>query len=795
MSTRASFFQSLRGKTRTGILVEGIALMGVAFVGFMLLSFALDRTLRLEIGYRAVLLLAFVVAFVRILYLRLMTPMRVSLSDEELALAVERGELDLRQALISAVQFEHDLERGGGPESEEMKRVVVDDVRRRLPQLQASKALDAQRIRRHAGMFAGALVVVLAWGLLDPGSLGLWARRNLLLSAQEWPRYTRLAFVMAVEDGAIRHAENNDLTVEVEASGVIPEQVFLNYEFNGGVSGKDVMVMTGEETEDQQGARRFLTTLPAVIEGADIWATGGDGLSERLHILLIKRPQLKHFTVVLHYPDYMKREPAPMPDTEGELQVPIGSKLMVTAEATKGLRQAFLAFGRDNKTPMVLDDSKRKISGEYHPKLSGVLALDVEDRDGLGALKPPKLFLRVVPDNVPSVDFKTEGIGSLITGKARIPGTLKVRDDYGLTDVSAHMRLTAGPEGKQIKDKDARWESITVSGVRKVKEDGTETEYVQPVVFDLIAEINKNVNNAMAPENRIQPGHLLALRFKGADNFGPGDPHVGQSEILTFRVVTESKLMEDITRRQIEQRRELVQVLNREETYKSEIEEILSPTSSNPKAHLAKLRLQALARAQRTLGNTVRGVGRSYRQILDELLNNRVVKPGVVADQRAVIQRPLESLSAEDFPSSANLVADFANTGNEDTRRLAVDYYDSIIGVLKSVLERMRRLESLAGILDRLRDVRKTEDEIARTVKKELEEQTRQIHGLPKPEKDKNPPKDTKKPDNGAPKPDNGDKPKEAKDAEDKQSSPSRPQNRNQNPAPDSRNQSEGRSR
>ncbi|MHC4514269.1 MAG: hypothetical protein ACYS5W_11275 [Planctomycetota bacterium] len=792
MSTRTSFFQSLRGKTRTGILTEGVALIGVAFAGFMLISFALDRTLRLEVGYRAVLLLLFVVGFVRLLYVRLMTPLQVDLTDEELALAVERGETDLRQALISAVQFEHDLERGGGPESAELKQVVVADVQRRLPHLHGSRALDGARIRRYAGMLTGALVVVLGWSWLDPGALGLWARRNLLLSAEEWPRYTRLNFVMVVEDGAIRHAENNDLTVEVEAAGVIPEQVFLNYKFLGGIRGKDLMVMTGEEAQELPGSRRFLTTLPAVIEGADIWATGGDGLSETLRIQLIKRPLLTDFKVVLHYPAYMKRDPVAVPDTEGELQVPIGSKLAVTAQSTKDLRRAFLAFGRDNKTPVALGEEQRKMSGEFHPKLSGVLALDVEDRDGLGALKPPKLFLRVVPDNVPSVDFKSQGIGSMVTHKARIPGTLKVRDDYGLTKVSAHMRLTAGPEGKQIKEQDAKWEPITVSGLRKLKEDASETEYIEPVVLDLLVDLNKNQATPTAPDNRVQPDHLLALRFKGQDNFGPDAPHVGQSDVLTFRVVTESKLMEDITRRQIEQRRELVQILNKEIAYKAEIEEMPSPSSSHPKAHLAKLRFLALARAQRTLATRVNGVAARYRQILDELLNNRVVKPGVVSDQRAVIQRPLETLGAEDFPSTANMVAEYAHNGDEEIRRLAVDSYESIIAILKSVLERMRRLESLAGILERLREVRKTEDEIARIVKKTLEEQARQIHG---PAKKNNDPKKPEKSNKPVKKPDNGRDSKESEGGDSKESSPPSRENRNQKPAPASGNQPSRRGR
>jgi hypothetical protein len=445
---------------------------------------------------------------------------------------------------------------------------------------------------------------------------------------------------------------------------------------------------------------------------------------------------------------------------------------------------------------MVLGENKRKMVGEFHPTLSGVLALDVEDRDGLGALKPPKLFLRVVPDKVPSVDFKSHGIGSMVTHKARIPGTLRMRDDYGLTKIAAYMRLTAGPEGKQIKDDDAKWEPVTVSGLRSVKKDATETEYIEDVILDLLVEINQNPNNPTAPENKIQPGHLLAVRFKGNDNFGPGDPHVGESDVLTFRVVTEAKLMEDITRRQIEQRRELTQVLNKEIAFKSEIEEILSPTSSQPRAQLAKLRLLALARAQRTLGTRVKGIGSRYRQILDELLNNRVVKPGLVADQRAVIQRPLESLAAEAFPESAQTVAEFGHTGNEDARRLAVDYYDSIIGVLKSVLERMRRLESLAGILEQLRKVRKTEDQIARAVKKTLEAEERgEIPDAKLPKELPENPKKLRKQDNQDENGDNRPRSNQSKTGKDKQSSPSSPENRNQNSTPAGRNQSGGRGR
>ena len=44
----ATLFSSLRGKARSGILIEGVGLSLVVLIAFMVVSFALDRTLRLD---------------------------------------------------------------------------------------------------------------------------------------------------------------------------------------------------------------------------------------------------------------------------------------------------------------------------------------------------------------------------------------------------------------------------------------------------------------------------------------------------------------------------------------------------------------------------------------------------------------------------------------------------------------------------------------------------------------------------------------------------------------------------
>ncbi|MEE2887562.1 MAG: hypothetical protein VX951_09035, partial [Planctomycetota bacterium] len=183
MTSPGVLFSRLRGRARLGILVEGLAFALVAFICFMLLSFAIDRNLRLEQVYRIGLFVVFVLTSLHLLRKHLFAPIRVDLNDDELALAMERGEVELQQALISAVQFERSLDAGSfGNESAQLMQQVVADVQQRVDSLPAESALDTSRVYKFGAVIFGCLAVVATWGWLDDDSLGLWARRNILMS-------------------------------------------------------------------------------------------------------------------------------------------------------------------------------------------------------------------------------------------------------------------------------------------------------------------------------------------------------------------------------------------------------------------------------------------------------------------------------------------------------------------------------------------------------------------------------------------------------------------------------------
>ncbi len=222
MSTPHNQFAVLRAKARFGILIEGGALAAAALAGYFLITYGLDRNLRLEWPFRLVMLALFLGWLGTLLFRRVYRPIVVELSDDEMALAVERTAPQMKQGLISAVQFERVLLADGPTmESRDLMAVVVHDVQSRISTIPFHQALDKGRVQRFAALLMGSVLLVGGWTWLDPGNMKIWAMRNLGLSAFPWPRMTSLAFLGLETEGGRRHPEGDDLTLLVNASGVV----------------------------------------------------------------------------------------------------------------------------------------------------------------------------------------------------------------------------------------------------------------------------------------------------------------------------------------------------------------------------------------------------------------------------------------------------------------------------------------------------------------------------------------------------------------------------------------------
>ncbi|MCR9244410.1 MAG: hypothetical protein NXI31_05220 [bacterium] len=705
-------FDQLRARARRGIWIESLGMLSLLLVAYAVPTFLTDRYLRLEWVFRAILLGTFVVTVLRMLNRRFIKPIAVTLDDEEMALAVERASPGVRQALISSLQFDRRLAsaNAGGEvvdlESREMMNAVVSETNARLDAIPFGNAIDANRVRKFLMAIFFGIGAFVGWGVSNSESFSLWARRNLLLSNVDWPRYTTLSFADG-QDG-VRVPQGDALTIRVAATGELPEQVFLEYEFAGGDRGSEPMSATGDG--------EFTLTLDAVLEDVVLRAEGGDALPIELAVTVVERPRIENLQIAVEYPAYMARDRETIPATEGDLRLPRGSTLHIAGASHKPLTEAFLLFGDDRKTPLARDADQRSFAGQLVPEQSGLLVIDVIDTDKLGASAPPKLLLRVGDDRAPKVDFRLRGIGSLIASHARIPGTLKAKDDFGLRALDTSMRVTDDAPRDAGTGQDAPVPETPFENAQARYADGLRQNalrYETEVAVDLRQWNPKPTQNA--PENRIRPGMTLSLRFGATDNFGPGEPHHGYSEVLTFRVVTRERLLEDLRRRQVEQRQELAKIVETHQAGLLELRELVAVVLQDKvgdRERRVMARLKTLARQQVSLGRRTAFIAESYQRILWEYENNRLIESGKVRQMESLIPAPLTAVAKEAFPISGRDVDTFARTREGSVSKKAIDGYIDIERRLVAVLKEMEQAETLAALLEELRTVIKIEDGI-----------------------------------------------------------------------------------
>ena len=712
-----SALAQLRVRVRMGMLLEAVAVVAIAFAAYFVVTWPIDRWFRLNVPVRAVILIAFATLTLRYLIQRILAPMAQDLDDEELALAVERANKPLGQRLISALQFQERFETGrfGGDSPVLMQRVVAE-LPSALGDASVSAALRGERIRKGflgLGIGAGFLLLV---GLLYPG-FGLWAKRNLMLSAEDWPRETHLS-VLGTENGRLVVPRGDDFTVEVEAKGVAPEQVLVRYRFDDGGGGREPMTKN-------VGAERavYSYTFPGLMDPVRFYAYGGDGITREIEVVLVDRPVLERETLRLVYPEYMNRKPQEVAADATETLLPRGTRIEYEGYATKKLREAELAVGDDLVAKAEVAEDQRTVRGTIEPKESGLFLAKLVDVDGLTQGPGRRLMLRVVPDKAPRLIAKIRGLGAWITRKARIPVELSAIDDFGLDKLEMLWgvgdRASIGADEELIKSyKIAKAEGLERFEPGKLVYESLVRHDLMPLIV--------NDDDPKDPKNPVRPGQFVAVRFRARDNNRKEDPEgqLAVSESFTFKVVTESELLRELGRRQNELRVQFEKYIKKEIADRAEFGELQSPKTAGQIGAQVRNRISTMARTQRAMAKRVSSLGRRYGQILDEMINNRVADgiggEGRVRSLRGKIVDALDQLGTSAIPTLAGLIARYGRDGDDQLRLASIDGYNSVIRAMQRVLREMQKLESFTQILTDLKELIRLEGMTAEETKRKL---------------------------------------------------------------------------
>lgn len=518
----------LRGNIRRLFALDGLSRLMLALCAFVVVTFLLDWSLILPSGVRLVLLAAGLAGFGVVAFKRIVYPLGVRISDDDLALFVERHFPELNDRLISAIQLTREpVDATGLVQSPELVAALVEDAERATSQLDFRRVVVGRHVGRIGGWALAALLVVGGAAAARQDYASIYLQR-IIGGSTKWPQRTHLT-VLDFTNGRKVMARGDDLTIAVEYAGRKPSKAVLEYKFATGEKGREHM--------SPLSGNRFQFTFTRVTGPFEFFVEGNDDVTSVHSVDTVTPPSLDAVRLYYEYPVYMRmaNTPADRPETSGNVSAPFGTKVRFEATANEDLRSAQLAVGfkgkektsdlRIEKTP---DGRPRLLTGGFTiGEAVSEYALSLVAENGLPNRDPIRFTIRGVEDRMPDILVKDPLGDEVVTDLCERPIEIEVTDDHGIAAISMQYRILSQQQGKSTD-----W--ITV---RFTREQNSRDYGELAIRSQTVLDIGKM---------GLQVGDHVEVQFRADDYKDVGGPNVRLSKIYKMSIVTVGMLEKEL---------------------------------------------------------------------------------------------------------------------------------------------------------------------------------------------------------------------------------------------------------
>jgi hypothetical protein len=689
----------VRRRARTWIWVESLAWVTLAAAAAFWASLAFDWSVEPPPAVRGVVLAAAVGLLLWLIVRLLVARLAVPLGDEALAVIVERGHPQFRDGLSTAVglarQQRADFDLA-------LVARTVADAGALVGGVDPGRLFRQTRLRQLASL---ALVAAATVGLLAtarPDIARVWVRRSVLLANEPWPRRTQLD-AEGFHDGVRKVARGGDVDVIVHARTADGPPRAVDLRMRGSAGWKTVRMGT------RGGATATEQTFGHVIEGVTddmrLEVRGGDARLRNLRLAVVEPPAVESVAILATPPAYLGG-PARRPPVARRVALPRGSRVEIGCAATKPLARATLraqAVGPPAaEDAVVIGDlaaggpAATAVDGVVE-NLDGdlVVTLELLDADGLANREPITFMLAAVPDEIPRVAVRLRGISTAVTARGRLPIEGTITDDHAVAAGAVRL-VWQPPAGRK-------------AGTDKA---GASVERVVPLAAvrggaPLVELLAERIETVPLESLGLVPGGRLEVTVTATDACTlDGKPQTGASDTWALDVISPESLQAMLEAREIVLRR-------RFEAAIADLGQARDRLGRDQEAGAVARFAEAVARAT---GET-REIAAAFRDIRLEFDNNGLLSPELESRLIAQIAVPLEAVAEGDLPGLAAAcraaAADAAAVGRQA---------DDVLARMRAVLARMMELESFNEVIERLRSVIRTQEEIrAETLRRQKE--------------------------------------------------------------------------
>jgi hypothetical protein len=689
--------ESFRANVRKHLLLEGLARWLAELIAVALLSFLLDRLLRLGLTTRLVLL-SLGLAFLAVEAWRfVLTPLRLQLSLITLAAAIDRtGSERLRGSLaarVASVLELPELLHGPTAPSPSMVRSAVMRCHEALDAVKFEDHLNASRRRAAVSAISALVILPLLLSSIYHQSTGLWFRRYFLGSNDPWPQQTYL-FVDGVKDGRLTVPRAEPFVLRVRTrpdSRVQPDTVTLRYRERAG-GPRSIVAMTRFAPGD------YRCDFPPLGSDADVELTGNDD-TLAFTIAPVDRPRITDLLLVSQHPT----EPAPtnhnFAGQDADLSFLPKTHLELTFTSNVPVAAVNLKSNVPHPAqPDVKQLDPRKFSLTWTQESPVQLQIElVGSAAGLTSLPTP-IAVGLKSDLPPRVSLTFSGVRSRVTPMARIPLAIQARDDYGLAKLDLVTRAEILSGESRAGATTAPTTSATTAPTSQPFAETTSHTLYGPTTQPTDLEIQQKYTLEV-PSMKLPAGSILQVSAAATDACYLG-PQTGTSRVITFRVVPPEELFREILLRQQGERAKFRKQI--EESQK--LRDALIAVTSAEQA-------QALARQHRAVQREVARIATSLAESVTEMKYNQLGGPEAWDLMDKNVLGPLKKLN-DDLMTQQRDALDALKPETADSINQATARQDQIIKTMQDILKQMSQWDSFVDVINQLNELIKLETKV-----------------------------------------------------------------------------------
>jgi len=491
--------------------------------------------------------------------------------DRSLALLIERNYPRFTNELVTAVELSEWEAQVADPVAHaSMLERVYAKADSAIQQIETQSLFNWRPIRILRLLVIAGLVVTGIAASLQWSWFSLWSQRLFALSDQPWPRQASLkadwvqmpipAFTgqlsaenlrLDFRDGTAHVPSGATLLLQVSADAAatkVPEVCTLYYRTDDGTRGRANLRRIGSPVGGWQHFNLDGPPLDGVNSNLTMDVIGLDARLRNLQLKVVDPIVIADLQLALVYPKYLmdslsvRAERESLPYRAG-LKIQEGTECTLVGRCNADLQEVQfvlrpIAGADSSQAPEVQKaitekDTFRISMGSLRE--SQLVEIRLLDRFGLSSDQVMRYNLVVVPDLIPEVQSRLEGIGLAITPRAFLPVRGTVIDDHAVQDVFAEISV----------------DETTLQPVSLKLEDQS-----------LVGEVDF-VQLAEAGAVELRAGMTVGLSIVAKDFYDlDQQPHVGRGQPVQLAVVSQDQLLVLLDRNELELRQRLEQIIS-----------------------------------------------------------------------------------------------------------------------------------------------------------------------------------------------------------------------------------------